>query len=179
MLNNVQFNKTSKKLAVAALVRLHLEYCALVWRPHYAKDKIALESVQKRAGHWIWDSVNHKQNKSYDQVLDELQWPTILQCHTILGCCQTYKLINSLDCVDFHQYYRYVSHNSRCHTLALSCVQSRVNSYRYSFFVNTLYVWNRRPSDIVNSLSLASFKHTLKVQIFKQIIFSEMLLMEI
>ena len=138
--------------------------------------------VRVHAGHWIcskWDCVNHKWNKSYDQVLDELQWLTILQRHTIVGCCQAYKVINSLDCTDFHQYYRYVSHNSRCHTLALSCVQSRVNSYRYSFFVNTLYVWNRRPSDIVNSLSLASFKHNLKVQIFKQIIFSEMLLMEI
>ena len=115
---------------------MHLEYCVPVWRLHCAKDKIALESVQKRAGNWIcskWDSVNHKWNKSYDQVLDELQWSTILQRHTILGCCQTYNVINSLDCVDFHQYYRYVSCNSRCRTLALTCVQSRVNSYRYIF----------------------------------------------
>ena len=46
-------NKISNKLAVAAFVRPHLEYFAPVWSPHYAKDKIALESVQKCAGHWI------------------------------------------------------------------------------------------------------------------------------
>ena len=116
--------------------------------------------VRVHAGHWIcskWDCVNHKWNKSYDQVLDELQWLTILQRHTIVGCCQAYKVINSLDCTDFHQYYRYVSHNSRCHTLALSCVQILIDIL---FFVNTPYVWNSLPSDIVNIDIITSFFQT-------------------
>ena len=122
-------NKTSKKLSVAALVRLHIEYCAPVWNPHCAKDKLLLKV--SRSMLVIGYAPNctvliTKGNKFYDQVLDE---PTILQHHTILGCCQTYKGINSLDCIDFHQCYRCVSRNSRCHTLALSHVQFRVNSY--------------------------------------------------
>ena len=86
-------NKTSKKMAVTALVRPHLEYCAPVWSPHYTKDKLALEKVQKRAAHWIcskWDNAKYKWNKSYGQALSELQWPTVLQRHTLLGCCQTF-----------------------------------------------------------------------------------------
>ena len=31
-----------------SLVRLHLEYCASAWSPHYVKDKELLERVQHR-----------------------------------------------------------------------------------------------------------------------------------
>jgi len=31
-----------------SLVRLHLEYCIVSWSPHYKKDKILIERIQKR-----------------------------------------------------------------------------------------------------------------------------------
>ena len=51
-------SKSSKEMAVTALVRPHLECSAPVWSPHYRKDNSSIERVQKRAGHWIcsqWD----------------------------------------------------------------------------------------------------------------------------
>ena len=159
-------NRFSKRMAVMALVRPQLEYSAPVWTPHHIKDKNALERVQKRAGHWIcskWDRTIHNWNKSYDQVRNELQWPSIAQRHTLLSCCQTYKVVNSLDCIDFSQYFSHVSRTSRHHALTLSCTHSRINSFRYSFLVNAPDVWNSLPSDIVNSTTYNSFKRKLSV----------------
>ncbi len=80
------------------------------------KDINSIERVQKRAAHWIcskWDPVSFRWNKSYDQALSELWWPTILQRHTILSCCQTYKIVKSLDCINFDHYFSYVLRTSK------------------------------------------------------------------
>ena len=131
-------SKTSKMMAFTALVRPHLEYCAPVWSPHYAKDKATLERVQKRAAHRTcskWDRDLHKWSKSYAQALNELNWLSVHQRHTLLICCQMYKIIQSLDCIDCNLYFSYASRISRHHSLALSCIHSRVNSFRYSFLL--------------------------------------------
>ena len=164
-------SKTSKKMAFTALVRPHLEYCAPVWSPHYAKDKATLERVQKRAAHWIcskWDRDLHKWSKSYAQARNELHWPSVHQCHTLLICCQMYKIIKSPDCIDFNLYFSYASRISRHHSLTLSCIHSRVNSFRYSFFVNTPFLWNSFSSDIVDCPSYTSFKSKLTLFLLSQ-----------
>ena len=71
---------------------------------------------------------------SYAQARNELHWPSVHQRHTLLICCQIYKIIKYLDCIDFKLYFSYASRISRHHSLAISCIHSRVNSFRYSFF---------------------------------------------
>ena len=129
--------KPQKRWPLLRFFRPHLRYCAPVWSPHYVKDNATLERVQKRAAHWIcskWDRDLHKRNKSYAQARNELHWPSVHQHHTLLICCQIYKIIKYLDCIDFNLYFSYASRISRHHSLAISCIHSRVNSFRYSFF---------------------------------------------
>ena len=155
-------SKSAKERAVSALVRPHLEYVAPVWEPHTITGKAALEKVQKRAAHWIcsrWDRQTHKWNKTYDEARKELHWPTISQRHTILSSCQTYKILHSLDCIQFNQYFRSNPRNSRPHQLI--CNHSRIDCYRYSYFTNAPFVWNNLPSHIVISSSLPLFRTKL------------------
>ena len=152
-------NKTSKKVAVTALVRPHLEYCAPVWSPHYTKDKLALEKVQKRAAHWIcskWDNAKYKWNNSYGQALSELHRLPETHLARLLSKIQDHQL-HGLYC----QYFSFITRSTRYNSQVLSCVQSRVNAFRYSYFVNAPYAWNCLPNDIIYCSSMASFNHIL------------------
>ena len=48
------------------------------------------------------------------------------------------------------------------HSLILVCNHSCINSFRYSFFICSAFLWNSLPSDLVQSISYNSFKLKLK-----------------
>ena len=49
----------------------------IVWNPHTVSDINIIEAVQKRAARWIWNSSTYSWDKSYDDCLRELNWPTL------------------------------------------------------------------------------------------------------
>ena len=158
-------SKTAKNRAYLALVRPHLEFAVPVWSPHLKKDITALEKVQKRAARWIcakWDRATFKWNKSYEDCCNELNWVTLERRRDILTCCQVYKIVNNLDCIRFQCYFSFSNTITRSHSLSLVCNHSRINSFRYSFFIRSAFLWNSLPSDLVQSISYNSFKLKLK-----------------
>ena len=154
----------AKKKAYTAVVRPHLEYSAPVWSPHTQKDIATLEHVQKRAAHWIcskWDKKCHKWSKSYNQARNELHWLSVEDRHRFLVCCQIYKIMNSMDCINFNTYFVFTCRPTQSHNLILRCISSHINCYRFSFFVKAPFLWNSLPSHIVNAESFASCKFHL------------------
>ena len=107
-----------------------------------------------------WVVVGPKHN--YEECRSQLRWPTVQQRHQLLSCCQTFKIIHNLDCLNFDDYLCFNRSPTRSHSLTLRCTRSRINSFRYSFFVNIPFLWNTIPYDIVNSTSYAAFKYKLK-----------------
>ena len=158
----------AKKRAYSALVRPRLEFCAPVWNPHQRGQEEALEQVQRRAARWIcarWDPVANSWSKSYPEALMELEWHSLKQRRYFSSCCQVFKIINNLDCISFCTYFNFARTITRSHSLSLLCKRSRVNSFRYSFFINASFLWNKLPFDVASASSYNSFKRKLKADL--------------
>ena len=156
--------KSIRERAYKALVRPHLEFSAPVWAPHQTKDIVTLEKVQKRAARWAtatWNPNTFRWNKSYEECCGELRWPTLQQRRDWLTLYQTYKIVNHLDCLDFDTYYSHSASSTRSHNLSLECKTSRINSYRYSFFIKNPFLWNTLPYSVSSSTSYNCFKRSL------------------
>ena len=158
-------SKQAKTRAYTALVRPHLETCAPVWTPYQKGAQDDPEKVQRCAARWIcarWDRENYCWSKTYEECRSHLHWATVQQRHLMLACCQAFKIINKLDCLQFDNYLCFNTSSTRSHRLALRCGSSRVNAYRYSFFINIPFLWNTLPFNIVNTTSYSAFKFKLK-----------------
>ena len=146
-------NKEAKKRAYVALVRLHLEYCSPVWNPHLKKDCDKLEKVQKRAARWAycrWDSHTYTWSHTYEEACEQLKLKTLDIRRTMLSLCQVYKIVHNLDCIPFNLYFAFNTNGTRSHQLSLVCPLARINCFRYSFFINAPYLWNRIPLEVLN-----------------------------
>ena len=141
-----------------ALVRPHLEYAAQVWSPHLEKDIHCLEKVQKFALR-ICTKTYHE---SYDNLLDLFKIPSLQNRRLYLSLCTFYCIKNKLF------YFPYESVFPP--TTSYSCSRSynhhvyrvpfaRSNGLRYSFFCNTIRLWNNLPLEAINSETLFMFKH--------------------
>ena len=77
---------------------------------------------------WIgatWDPQSMKWSKSYMKTCDELHWPTLQLRRQFLICCQVYKIIHKLECIDFSDYLNFTRAScTRSHNLTLFCGQS-------------------------------------------------------
>ena len=159
-------SKDSKVKAYTALVRPHLEFASPVWNPPEQKNITKLEQVQRRAARWItakWLTDSNKWSKSYDQSKKELHWLSLELRRKYLLLCEVYKIVNKQDSIEFAKYFTWnPCTGSSSHKLSIFCKHARTNTYRYSFFINSIHLWNSLPLDVVKSTSLVSFKHKLK-----------------
>ena len=79
----------------------------------------------------------------------------------MLFLCQVYKIVHNLDCIPFNSYFTFNTNGTRSHQLSLVCPLARINSFRYSFFINAPYLWNRIPLEVLNCKNLPLFEEVV------------------
>lgn len=99
--NTKGFRKSStKKMLYYSLVRSVMEYCSVVWRPHYATHMLRLERVQKRfVWHLAFSEGKSKRLPSYRARLCHFKMQSLSMRRDITDALFVYKLLhNKIDC---------------------------------------------------------------------------------
>ena len=124
------------------------------------------------AARWVsgarWDKQHSCWSSSYSDSCHDLQWLTLHQRRLLLCQCQTFKITRDMDCIKFTDYFAFKSRTLRSHPYSLAIPQSRINAFRFSYFVNAPFIWNQLPSSILQSSSLCTFKFCLSKMLLSE-----------
>ena len=159
-------SRVAKCAAYKAIVRPTLEYAAVVWCPHTSGDIKLLESLQNRAAHWIcgsrWSPPTNSWTISSSVCCSQLNLPTLKSRRHYLSVSFLNDIYHHRTSIKFNCHCKFNSVlSTRSHHLSISPPQSTINSRRYSFFVNTVFLWNSVPLHILNDPNPKSFRHSL------------------
>lgn len=156
---NIHFK--SKEVIVRlykALVRPRLEYCIQVWCPYLKKDIDILEGVQRRATKMI----EGYQELCYEDRLNYTGLIKLEKRRARGDLIQVFKIIKGIDKVDYRDYFEIVcSNRTRGHNLKLVKVGCKLEIRKNFFSQRVVNAWNGLPQDVVDAITVNSFKNRL------------------
>ena len=92
----------------------------------------------------------------------KLNLPTLESRRQYLSISFLHNIYHQRTSIKFNCHCKFNSISStRSHHLSIIPPQSTINSRRYSFFVNTVFLWNSVPLTILNDPNPKSFRHSL------------------
>ena len=150
-----------KDTCYKTFVRPILEYGCCVWDPHQLNQIEELEKVQKRAARFVTGSYDFTHGSSA-RNLSALGWPTLAErrARNKLNIFFKAKLglidIPTTDLIPSAPGTRRSSTNYRQ-------PQSTVDSHLYSFYPNTIRLWNSLPSATKGCTDIINFNRALDI----------------
>ena len=139
------------------LVRPELEYAAAAWNPYLAKNNYSLESVQRQAVRYIFRVYDRK--TSISPLLQQLDLDQLAIRRLLHQCTMFYKIHYNLVNIGFPPCVRLHPAVGRAqHLLHYQPIQASRNSYKFSFFIRTIPIWNRLPLEAVTAPSVQVFQ---------------------
>lgn len=141
----------SEKIKTAAyktLVRPQLEYCSTVWSPYTANCISQIEMVQRRAARWIKN--DYSRQSSVTDMLESLGLRRLDLRRTDQRLIMFYNIINGHVAVPAELYMqRNPRPNRSGHPHLYRQIPSSSDSYKYSFFPETIVHWNSLKPDLI------------------------------
>ena len=140
-----------KEAAYKTLVRPILEYGSTVWDPHCNGLNDELENVQKRAARFVTRNYSYETG-SMTGILEELKWETLQKRR------KDNRLILIKVKPDSLQMTLSPKKNRRCtnqHSLVFQIPSASKDSYKKSFFPQTIRDWNALPDSLISSAKLS------------------------
>ena len=158
---------SSVKAAVyRCIVRPLLEYALPVWFLYSPGDIKKLEVVQRRAARWVcgsrWNITRKCWSRSSDSCLDQLKWPTLHSRQKYFSICQLHSIFNNCSAIPFKEHFSMTNRHSCSNAFLIDTSISTINPYRYSFFINSPFLWNSVPARILQISHAKLFRSALR-----------------
>jgi len=155
-----------KESAYFSLVRPKLEYSTPAWNPHLDKDVQSLEMIQRRAARFVCS--NYSRFASVSTMINELGWDSLEIRRTLSSLVLFYKIHSNLVNISFPQIVvpKRMTRSTSGHPFQYIPLSSRRDSYRYSFFVRTVPLWNALSLETVLAEDVAQYKTLVHPQLF-------------
>ena len=146
-----------KDRAYQALVRPKLEYSSSAWNPYVIGQINSLDAVQRQAARFV--TSNYDRYASVSQMLQELNWDSLAIRRSVHQCTMFYKIRNNFVNIPFPSCIIPATRLGRnTNIFAYQLIQARVNTFKYSFFVRTIPLWNKLPTSVVSAASVHQFQ---------------------
>ena len=87
-------NRNVKIDAYKTCVLPIMEYAAFVWSPHTSQNINKLETIQRRAAHFVMS--NYDRHSSVSEMLHVLQWSRLQERRNVQSLLIFYKILNGL-----------------------------------------------------------------------------------
>ena len=140
----------AKKFLYLSPVRSQFMYCSPVWRPHFIKDILSIETVQRRATKYILNDIS----SDYKSRLTNLNFLPLMMQLEINDIIFFIKNLKPSSSFDIRSFVHFCSNTTRSSTyLKLKHASPKLNCVRHFYFNRLPRLWNSLPCiDIDKSL---------------------------
>ena len=153
-------SQTIKERAYQTLIRPKLEYCCTVWDPHTNENINSLEKVQRRAARYTCN--RHHNTSSVSEMLNTMNWQTLQERRLRTRLIMFHKVINENIAIPTQNILLQSQSTTRSSRKdSYRQIQCNKDSYKFSFFCQTIKDWNKLSPDITKNTTTESFKGAL------------------
>ena len=147
-----------------ALVRPKLEYCVQAWCPYLKKDVEKLEKVQARALRLIKEC----REMNYEERLKVCGIVSLADRRVRGDMLEVFKILKGYTKIDYKIFFTYNNAViTRGNSLKLTKSHNKLDIRNNFFSQRIIYCWNSLPDDVVQSLSVISFKENYDRYLYK------------
>jgi len=141
-----------------SLIRPHLEFCT-AWSPHYVKDKVLIEKVQRRFTRMI----PHLKNIPYEERLAILKLWSLEDRRVCADLIEVFKITHGYSSVTLDTFFEIDSTGrTRGHPWKLKKKRSNTDLRHHFFSDHVINWWNKLDHDVVCATSVNTFKNRLQ-----------------
>ena len=113
-----------------------------------------------------WDSAILKWTKSSNDCVFRTALATLASRRVFLTCLFVFQIFHEQVISGLKMCFVLSLSATRSHELSFQTISLTINSYRYSFVVNSIFLWNKLPLQVVSSGSFSTFKKALYKWLF-------------
>jgi hypothetical protein len=146
-----------KIIAYQALVRPHLEYAIGAWCPYRMKDIKSMERIQRQAARFCKKNYTREPGV-VTGILDTLGWETLQDRRTAHRLTLMYKIRNGQIDVNMEDRLQINHRSTRGHDQKFREPSVRLDVYKFSYFPDTIKLWNKLPAFIIQANTPSTFK---------------------